>query len=74
MWVWDINGNKWVGKQSRKSAGIPGGGNEVITIGRASQIAGEWLHAEIAEYSMWDRFLSDSEVEELAHQYSKRIG
>ena len=74
IWVWDINGNKWVGKQSRKSAGIPGGGNEVITIGRASQIAGEWLHAEIAEYSMWDRFLSDSEVEELAHQYSKRIG
>ena len=31
--VWDILGNKWVDKQARTSAGIPSGGNEVITIG-----------------------------------------
>ena len=74
MWVWDINGNKWVDKQTRKSAGIPSGGNEVITIGRSNQKTNEWLHGEIAGYSMWDKFLSDSEVEELAHQYSKIMG
>ena len=74
MWVWDINEGKWVDKNVRNSAGIPSGGNEVITFGRASQKAHEWLQGEIAEYLMWDKFLSDAEVDDLVKQYSKRMG
>ena len=74
MWVWDINENKWVGKKMISSAGIPRGGNEVITIGRASDKRHEWLQGEIAEYAMWDKFLSDSEVDKVVQQYVKVLG
>ena len=69
IWVWDINEKHWLGKQVISTAGIPSGGNEVITIGRASSKTHEWLQGELAEYSMWDKFLSDSEVDDLVQQY-----
>ena len=73
MWVWDINGNRWVDKKVSSSGGIPSKGNEVITIGRSSQKAHEWLQGEIAEYSMWDTFVSDLEVENIVQQYLKML-
>ena len=74
MWVWDITARRWVDKKVRNSAGIPSGGNEGITIGRASRKTNEWLQGEIAEYSMWDKFLSDSQVEDIVQQYSETMG
>ena len=74
MWVWDIKGNSWKGKEVANTAGIPSGGNEIITIGRATKYLDNWMQGEIAAYTMWDRFLSDSEVEDLVAQYSKNMG
>ena len=73
MWVWDLIEKKWAGKEVRSSAGIPSGGNEVITIGRASSSTDQWLQGEIAEYSMWDEFLSDSEVDFLVEQHMDQV-
>ena len=74
MWVWGINENQWIDKKTYNSDGIPSGGKEVITIGRSSKKTEEWLQAELAEYSMWDKFLSDSEVEDLVQEYLKIFG
>ena len=74
LWVWDIKGNSWKGKEVRSSAGIPSGGNEIITLGRATAKSWEWLQGELAAYTMWDSFLSDSEVDEVVAQYTKNMG
>ena len=74
LWVWDIKGNSWKGKEVRSSAGIPSGGNEIITLGRATAKSWEWLQGELAAYTMWDSFLSDSEVDEVVEQYTKNMG
>merc|ERR1712150_109129 len=74
LWVWDIKENSWKGKQVRSSAGIPSGGNEIITIGRATTNPSEWLQGEIAAYTMWNSFLSDTEVGEVVSRYSKNMG
>ena len=74
MWVWDVKANAWKGRQVRTSAGIPSGGNEVITIGRATTKAHEWLQGELAAYTMWNSFLSDAEVVKVVAQYAKNMG
>ena len=74
MWVWGLNENQWLDKKTYNSDGIPSGGKEVITIGRSSQKTEGWLQAELAEYSMWKSFLSDSEVDDLVQEYLTKFG
>ena len=69
MWIWDIKEMKWLDKKIHNSQGIVSGQNEVIVFGDNKNNDGEWFQGEIAEYSMWDRFLSDSEVNDLVEQY-----
>ena len=68
MWIWDIKEMKW-NKKTHNSQGIPSGQNEVIILGRSIYHSSQWFQGEIAEYSMWDRLLSDSEVDDLVEQY-----
>ena len=62
---------KWSGKKDTTSKGIPSGNNGAIIIGHCTPIEKQILKGEIAEFSTWDKFLSDSKVEDLVQQYSK---
>jgi len=74
IWVWDITGEKWIGKEERDTQGIPSGGDEVITLGRATDKTHEWMHGELAAFTMWDSALSDSDTEALVRQYARNYG
>ena len=71
LWIWDIKRMKWSGKKETTSKRIPSGNNGAIIIGHCTTIEKRMFKGEIAEFSMWDKFLSDSEVEDLVKQYSK---
>ena len=71
LWIWDIKRMKWSGKKETTSKGIPSGNNGAIIIGHCTPIEKRMFTGEIAEFSMWDTFLSDSEVEDLVKQYTK---
>ena len=74
MWVWDVQGSSWLGQKQTRTQGIPNGGVETATIGRATIHENEFFEGEIATYAMWDRFLSDMEVEQLIDQYGNNMG
>ena len=74
MWVWDIQTSSWVDQKQKSTQGIPNRGVESVTIGRATIQENEFFHGEIATYAMWDRFLSDAEVEQLIDQYANNMG
>ena len=74
MWVWDVQASSWLGQQQTSTKGIPNGGVETVTIGRATILDNEFFQGEIATYAMWDRFLSDTEVKQLIDQYANNMG
>ena len=61
-------------QKQKSTQGIPNRGVESVTIGRATIQENEFFHGEIATYAMWDRFLSDAEVEQLIDQYANNMG
>ena len=53
-------------KASGSTTGIPSGGNEVITIGRATSKTDEWIDAEVSDFAMYDeRLLSEVEINQV---------
>lgn len=72
MWIYDIEGAAWTGKQERNTAGIPSGGKEIITLARASTKAHEFAHLDMAAFAMWDKFLDDAALTALVMEYAAK--